>query len=516
MGGTGGLQQCWVQRAHDFGQKVFVAVPDQISNPIIDDVVAEALQLNLCFLNGPGQTRHVPFTFSPTSISRNTLLQLESVAPLLGRLTQAVANQNDLIQGVHAPLVAADAFFAEILAMHRELHSGVMELPRVPLLLQRSDFMVDEVAGARLVECNSIAAGMAPFGERAHALHGYIEGRWPIEFARFHTASPGALLPNPATEQLARAIASAARQIDSELGSDAEHPGFLMVVQENEDNVFDQRLLERRLQELGLRTHRRTFRQLHEQLSSGPNQSLQLADCGTIHAVYLRAGYQYQDYIASDLDTRRCCDAICATRIFIERHRVAVNATVAQQLATSKRMQLHLVGGGDTLLKKLGFSLRERQALGAVFASMRSVDADSAKRLRDENSTGEWVLKNQGEGGGHCLFDRDILSRLDLMASSDYSAWVLMQRLRPAGRANATLVIRDGKAQRVERLVSEIGLFTAHMGEQALPTDNDRSGNLGYLVRSKPLDVTEGGIHSGFGSLDSLFVESSGSILASI
>ena len=478
-----------------------------ISNPIVDDAVAEALQLNLCFLNGPGQTRHVPFTFSPTSISAISLLQLESVAPLLGRLTQILASRDELIQAVHAPLIAADAFFSEMLAMHQELHSGVTDLPRVPLLLQRSDFMIDEQAGARLVECNSIAAGMAPFGERAHALHKYIESRWPLEFAQFHTASPGDFLSNPATAKLATAITSAARQIDRELGTDAEKPGFLMIVQENEDNLFDQRLLERQLQELGLRTYRRTFRQLHEQLSSGPNQSLQLAGCGTIHVVYLRAGYQYQDYIATDLDSRRCCDAICATRIFIERHHVAVNATIAQQLATSKRMQLHLVKGGDTLLEDLGFSMREREKLGAVLASMRPVDAGSADRLLDEDSSGDWVLKNQGEGGGHCLFDADILKRLKKMTAKEYSAWVLMQRLRPGGRPKATLVIRDGKAQKFERLVSEIGLFTAHLGEQALPGGNQQPGTLGYLVRSKPPDVTEGGVHSGFGALDSLFVE---------
>lgn len=482
-------------------------MPDMISNPIIDDVVAEALQLNLCFLNGPGQTRHVPFTLSPTSISGSMLDQLESVAPLLGRLTQAVANNNQLIQAVHAPLVTADTFFAEMLAMHKELHSAGSDLPRVPLLLQRSDFMVDEQAGARLVECNSIAAGMAPFGERAHTLHAYIERRWPIEFARFHTSSPGVCLPNPATERLASAITSAARQMDSELGTDEEHPGFLMVVQENEDNLFDQRLLERQLQEFGLRTYRRTFRQLHGQLSSGPNQSLQLAEGGTIHAVYLRAGYQYQDYIATDLDTRRCCDAICATRMFIERHRVAVNATVAQQLATSKRMQLQLVGGGNALLEELGFNTQERERISAVFASMRPVDAGSADRLLDENATGDWVLKNQGEGGGHCLFDRDILNRLHKMPAHEYSAWVLMQRLRPSGRRKATLVIRDGKAQKVERLVSEIGLFTAHLGETALQTGSHQPGSVGYLVRSKPPEITEGGIHSGFGALDSLFVE---------
>jgi glutathione synthetase len=478
-------------------------LPDIISSPVIDDVVAEALQLNLCFLNGPGQTRQVPFTFSPVPVPAAILDQIETVAPLLGRLTQALASRDDLIQMVHAPLVTGDAFFAEMLAMHKELHHGRDGLPRAPLLLQRSDFLVDRRDGARLVECNSIAAGMAPFGDRAHVLHRYIESRWPTEFSRYHGDSPGELLPNPATARMASAIADAAWQIDREMGTGAADPGFLMVVQENEDNLFDQRLLERELQALGLRTYRRTFRQLHDQLSSGPNQSLQLAGCGTIHVVYLRAGYQYRDYLAADLDTRRCCDAICSTRMFIERHRVAVNATIAQQLATSKRMQLHLADGGDTLLGELGFSERERALLIAIFAAMRPVDADSADRLLAEAANADWVLKNQGEGGGHCLFDRDMLDRLGSIPPGEYPAWLLMQRLHPAGRTRPTLVIRAGRAQQVDRLVSEIGVFTAHLGDRALAT-----GHIGYLVRSKPPDVTEGGVHSGFGALDSLFVES--------
>ncbi len=147
-----------------------------------------------------------------------------------------------------------------------------------------------------------------------------------------------------------------------------------MVVQDNEDNLFDQRLLENQLRSLGLQTHRRTFRQLHQQLSSGPNQSLQLEGCGTLHVVYLRAGYQFQDYIATDLDTRRCCDALLATRMFMERHRVALNATIAQQLATSKRMQLQLAGDDGGLLQRLGFDHGERSALQSMFAPMRSVD----------------------------------------------------------------------------------------------------------------------------------------------
>jgi glutathione synthase len=480
-------------------------MPDGISNALIDDAVSKAVQLGLCFLKDRHQTRHVPFAFTPAPIARSIVDQLETVAPLLGRLTQALASRDELLQAVHAPLAAGDSFFAEMLSMHHELHRDPGRLLRVPLLLQRSDFMLDQQLGPRLVECNSIAAGMAPFGEQIHKLHAYLGKCWPAEFAQFHTQEPGELLPNPATANMARAINDAALQIAGDSGAE-DAPGFLMVVQENEDNVFDQQLLEQALEQLGLRTYHRTFRQLNGQLSSGPDNSLQLEDCGRIHVVYLRAGYQYQDYLATDLDTRRCCDALRATRLFIERHRVAVNATVAQQLATSKRMQMQLANDDGELLSELGFDATERSLLRAVLAPMRAVDANTARLLKDEASSAQWVLKNQGEGGGHCLFDADILRRLDSLKSAQYGAWTLMQRLRPAGREQPTLLVRDEQTQQVRGLVSEIGLFTAHLGAKALPTGDDRPGHIGYLVRSKPPDVAEGGIHSGFGALDSLFI----------
>lgn len=478
-------------------------MPDLITNPLIDDVVAQAMQLGLCFLDGPGRSRQVPFTLTPTPVARASLQQLMVAAPLLGRLTQALAERDDLIAEVHAPLLAGDPFFAEMLGSFRELHGTSGHPPRLPLLLQRSDFMVDEQAGAQLVECNSIAAGMAPFGEQVHKLHNYIHNQWPLEFSRYSTGEPGDLLANPATLGMATAIAATAHRVAAELDHCGD-PAFLMVVQEQEDNIFDQRLLEQQLQQLGVRTYRRSFRQLHEQLSTGPREALLLAGVGAVHVVYLRAGYQYQDYVATDLDTRRCCDALTRTRIKIERHRVALNATLAQQLATSKRMQLQVALGGNMLLQELGFDEPEQLALGAIITTMRSVDANTSASLTEELSSADWVLKNQGEGGGHCLFDHDIVRRLQTMTDSDYSSWVLMRRLRPTGRSEPTLVVRNGRAEPVERLVSEVGLFTAHLAGQALPTGKQSTGYAGYLVRSKPPQVTEAGVHSGFGALDSL------------
>ena len=78
---------------------------------------------------------------------------------------------------------------------------------------------------------------------------------------------------------------------------------------------------------------------------TGADNRLILEGVGPLDTVYLRAGYQYSDYEAFNIDEQECCQALMATRVFIEQHRVAVNATVGQQLATSKRVQMLLAIG---------------------------------------------------------------------------------------------------------------------------------------------------------------------------
>jgi len=85
-----------------------------------------------------------------------------------------------------------------------------------------------------------------------------------------------------------------------------------------------------------------------------------------------------------------------------------------------------------------------------------------------------------------------------------------MLRLYPNERKVPTIAVRDSKPTQVNDLVSEIGLFTAYfdgkpvteLGE--LGELGELAGYAGYLIRSKPANENEGGIHSGQGILDSL------------
>jgi len=363
--------------------------------------------------------------------------------------------------------------------------------------------MDDRAHGAKVIEFNGIAAGMAPFGQRATEFHAYMKRQWPEVFQQWLEDRNSVPFDNIGLEQLAYGISQAANRVKAffSLQENGHPPTFLMVVQENEDNVYDQHLLEFALQKLGLRTIRRTFKQLSYQLSTGLNQRLMLAGVGPIDVVYLRAGYQYSDYYSPVQDKELCCQALSQTRLFIEQHHVAVNATFSQQLATSKAMQMQISLMQPQDYTRWGLSLEEGKLAKDVLADMKPVNLETIAWFNMQATKQEWVLKNQGEGGGHCIFGDDISDKLKYMQPQEYDAWTFMQRIIPHKREVSTIAVRDNKPTKVNNLVSEIGLFTAYF--DGVPV-TELDGYAGYLVRSKPSNENEGGIHGGKGILDSL------------
>ncbi|MGF1807870.1 glutathione synthetase, partial [Aliivibrio sifiae] len=235
--------------------------------------------------------------------------------------------------------------------------------------------------------------------------------------------------------------------------------------------------------------------------SSGENKRLLLDNVGPIDVVYLRAGYQYEDYFSPELNEPECCHTLSQTRLFIEQHYVAVNATISQQLATSKTMQMLLTMMPESEYMRWDLTLEEALLVKSVLAEMKPVNNETIKWFNAEAKQEEWVLKNQGEGGGHCVFGQDIGKKLSQLALEEYDAWALMQRLYPHERDTPTIAVRDGEQTIVDDLVSEIGLFTAYYNGKPV---TEFEGYAGYLIRSKPASENEGGIHSGKGILDSL------------
>ena len=134
---------------------------------------------------------------------------------------------------------------------------------------------------------------------------------------------------------------------------------------------------------------------------------------------------------------------------------------------------------------------------------MKPINQATISWFNTQANKHDWVLKNQGEGGGHCIFGDDISEKLNQLSPIEHDAWALMQRLYPHEREMPTIAVRDSEQSQVDDLVSEIGLFTVYFDGTPV---TELEGYAGYLIRSKPASENEGGIHSGKGILDSLML----------
>ena len=474
-----------------------------IPQQIIEDACEWAIMHGVAFRQSDNTARHCPFSITPMTMERKVYEHLRKVTPLITKLISNVSEDHDFLQSSLSDMAQADPFFGRLMELHQQAHGSVDERlnpARQSLLLMRTDFMDDRQHGAKVIEFNGIAAGMAPFGQRATEFHSFMQNQWPNVYNHWLEEPSATPAENQGLTQLAYGIASAAKQVKADFNEQGK-PIFLMVVQKNEDNVYDQHLLEVELQKQGIRTVRRTFEQLSSQLSSGDNKRLLLEGIGAIDVVYLRAGYQYSDYWAPELNESICCHTLSQTRLFIEQHHVAMNATISQQLATSKTMQMLLTMMPASEYARWGLTQEEAELVKSVLADMKPITSESIEWFNTQADKQEWVLKNQGEGGGHCVFGDDISEKLSQLKPEEYDAWALMQRLYPHERGVPTIAVRDTQQTLVTDLVSEVGLFTAYY--QGKPV-TELDGYAGYLIRSKPASENEGGIHSGKGILDSL------------
>ncbi|CAM2753931.1 hypothetical protein PSDI105340_01450 [Pseudoalteromonas distincta] len=474
-----------------------------LSPDVIEDIIEWEIMNGVAFKQNDNTARHVPFSIAPMTMQKKRFEHLLKTTPLISKLISNISEDHDFLQTSLMKTAAAEPFFNILMSLHKEAHGeeGSRRTPaRQPLLMMRTDYMDDREQGPKVIEFNGIAAGMAPFGKRATQLHNYISQQHSTVYQQWLATTGATPAENVGLEQMAIGVTTAAVKIKKDF-NESGSPTFLMVIQENEDNVYDQHLLELELQKLGVRTVRRTFEQLSTQLSTGKSQRLLLESVGPIDAVYLRAGYQCADYYSPELDESVCCQTLSRTRLFLEQHRVAINATISQQLATSKAMQMLITRMPAQEYARWGLTPEEAHLVKSVLADMKAVNKETIHWFNFEADKESWVLKNQGEGGGHCVFGTDISEKLENIEPHEYDAWVLMQRLYPHEREKPVLAIRDAKQTVVDDLISEIGLFTVYY--QGEPV-TELNGYAGYLIRSKPASENEGGIHSGKGILDSI------------
>ncbi len=436
---------------------------------LLQQAQALARASELGMLNAAGQLQPCPLTLVPWQISAGQWQQARQISQAIGQRMVRLASDPAALQLALGPVLAGSSLPARLWRLWRAVPPQQQRAR--PVNLVRVDLLLDQTQQWRLVETNSIAAGMGPFSE---GLAGLQQTLWPGMQQAGWVGNAPRWQANPVTSALADALLAGARAARVTRDESPLTIGF--VVEAREDNLFDQLKVARVLEQKGARVVRLTLSQLADSIEPDSDQRLRVAKVGIIHALYFRTGYNLQDY----QEEQGNCQRLLQLRARLETLQVALAPTIALQLASAKAVQVYWYHHPQT------------DAAAAALAVPQHFVFDRPAQVLE--AAERWILKSQGEGGGNVLQGADLIQRLSQLRSEDQGDWLLMQRIQPFQRASLVPVLRQGQLQWQHPLVSELGVF--------LTGDELRAD--GYLLRSKPTHVLEAGVHRGAGMIDTL------------
>ncbi|NJK54715.1 MAG: glutathione synthase [Pleurocapsa sp. SU_5_0] len=438
----------------------------------ISSAVDLALACALLQRTQTGDLTHCPLMLSPAIITNLLITQLESLAQPLALLIHRVANNLDFLGEQLQFTAASDEYTGFLLSLAQEQRRQ----DSLRFSLTRSDYFMTQTEGLRQVEFNTIAASYIGLSEKItefHKIWGNLQNEtWD-------------LLPNQPIAAVADAFVDVMKEYN------VSNACVLFVVQANERNVFDQRLLEIALIERGIKVVRASLEAIGEQ---GELRQGHLSINGKIAAItYFRAGYR-PDELESKIARQG--------RQLIARSTTVSVPDLPTHLAGTKKIQQVLT---NPQLLKLFLNEEDIAIVRTAFAQIYTLDvqiefegkmmlAREAAILQPE----QFVLKPQREGGGFNLYGEDLRQCLKNLQAEAGNAYILMERLYPPMSPGWGL--RDGKLWegQVVHEIGQYGILIAH-GDRILTNQA-----AGYLVRTKLGEMNEGGISAGYGHLNSL------------
>ena len=476
---------------------------------------------------------HAPFTLHPTPYPSALYARALELAAPFGLLVDRCARDSEWLRKTLAAAAEADPFVAKQMEVFEAVESDGGPTQHAFLGIHRSDYMLHQPDGASApegllqVELNTIAASFGCLSTQVSRMHRYL-ARLEGSEKKTTVSIPG----HDTTRNLAAGIAAAhAHYVDSTAASrdaavaSAAPLAVLFVVQDGETNSVDQRMLEyavvdaingtnnmggQKLNNVGdekqdpatvVRVIRRSLTALADKsvckdaamLSKGgrkaaesPRRSL-IVDGHEISVVYFRAGYTPRDYPSQ---------AEWDARLFVERTHAIKCPSIAYQLVGAKKAQQQLAVEGEV---ERFLSVDEGLAkVRQSFAGLYEVDDASVAMVLARGGKG-FVMKPQREGGGNNIYEGDIPAALASMKdAAERRAYIFMSMIRPP--ALSSVLVRSGKASSLQPTLSELGIYSTFLGDGASIFRNEFAG---HLLRTKPLEATEGGVASGYSVLDS-------------
>ncbi|XP_077400553.1 glutathione synthetase-like [Vanacampus margaritifer] len=424
---------------------------------------------------------YAPITLLSTPMPKAVFLQAMEVQPHYNTLVDKISQQPDFLQEALANTITVDAFTARLFKIHQHvLKEG--RLQSIVLGLNRSDYMWEQEENGhtslKQIEINTFAAAAGGVASRMPDVHRHI-----LKVAGQLEESQR-IIDNNAAVGLAKAVAKAWELYGS------KRAVVMFLVEENQINILDQRIIENELWKWNIASIRKRFEDVFESGKLDEDKRL-FVDCREVAVVYFRNGYMPQNY-----KSEKAWEA----RLMMECSLAVKCPDISTHLAGTKKVQQVLSKPG-VLERFFPNQPQIVEQVRATFAGLYTLDmgAEGDKTVAMALATPDrFVLKPQREGGGNNIYGQDIREVLGKVKNSpERMAYILMDKIQPVPTQN--YLLRRGKPLKLSHCLSELGFFGAYVRRGKDMVMNDC---VGYLMKTKSSEHSDGGIIAGVAVLD--------------
>lgn len=458
--------------------------PFDLTTQLSQQVIRQQLIRQQLGLKTKAGFEPVPVSLTPWKLSKAQFAKAQQLATLLGHVQASAAANPEWLLALLAKLEFSQSVPGQIWRTLRNIYpagtestSSTQLVVNRNLMLNRHDFMLDQQQQWQWVESNPIAAGMGPLNAQYLAL---IAQYRPGSYAANDAVKVQATLLADAAIAQSRTHKSRTHKSTTHQSTTHRAPLMLIVVEGDEDNIFDQRLLCDEVQRLGVRVERVTISELMQSELSGNNQLLWQTQ--PVDLLYWRTGYNPSAELNDDY---------WHFRARLESTAVSQCPTLLGQLTGSKWFQHQfskaLLHDSTTVAAKFAIAPDEVNLLKQAVVQSFGVSELSAARIKELITAGYWY-KTQQEGGGNVARGQAALDKSNQADHAD----ILMAPINAAIRQEAFTSLRQNNTTVTTEHISELGIFSL----------GDTADYGGYLCRTKPALNNEGGVHRGGAVLD--------------
>ncbi|KAI9602516.1 hypothetical protein H4Q26_001806 [Puccinia striiformis f. sp. tritici PST-130] len=383
--------------------------------------LANSLILKLPSQTGGIHASHVPFTLLPSPFPRDQFEKATRIQTAYNQLYLNIASSPGLIREVLGKSICkVDPFVGRLYelweALEKEQAEDLVD-EHFSLGIFRNDFLLhqsepDKPLLIKQVEFNTVSVSFGSLASKVSGLHRYLGGQTSI-FDRSQLPES----PNQALHSICKALQLAHQHYVAKASPKNTSPAILMIVKPNENNIFDQSLIEFQLdsEQNPIRVIRLSC---HEILSSPP---------------LIQRPRRFSIWTPT---RGRKCRLCIIVRCMAGRFTGEDDWKGRYQLERSRAINcpslaIHLAGYRHDGLLRANIEPSEWEELRSTWTSIYSLEDPSGFQIAtDPNQAIDFVLKPQREGGGNNIYGSKIPDFVARLSAIERESYILMSLIK--------------------------------------------------------------------------------------